>query len=237
MGQIFNVYCDESCHLERDGHKVMVLGAVWCPLEKAKEISLRIREIKARHGLGRHAEVKWTRVSPSKHQMYLDLIDYFFDDDDLLFRGLLVSDKEKLHHRAFGQTHDEWYYKMYFFMLAFILSPKERYRIYLDIKDTRGGERVRQLHDVLSNSKYDFSRQIIQWIQIVRSHEVEMFQLADLLIGAISYANRHIETSATKLAIVERIRSRSGYGLTRNTLMREKKLNLLRWEPSEVTPL
>lgn len=233
MGQTYNVYCDESCHLERDQQLVMVLGAAWCPLEKTKEICLRIREIKTKHGLGQHAEVKWTKVSPSKRELYLDLIDYFFDDDDLFFRGLLVSDKGKLKHELFMQTHDDWYYKMYFQLLTRILAPTERYRIYLDIKDTHGGKKVRLLHEVLSNSMYDFSRKIIERIQIVRSHEVEMFQIADLLIGAISYANRSLDTSTTKLAIVERIRKRSGYGLDRSTLMREKKLNLLRWQPSE----
>jgi len=39
MGQTYNVYCDESCHLQNDGLSVMVLGAVWCPLEKAGPIA------------------------------------------------------------------------------------------------------------------------------------------------------------------------------------------------------
>ena len=34
MSTTYNVYCDESCHLENDGQKAMVLGAIWCPLEK-----------------------------------------------------------------------------------------------------------------------------------------------------------------------------------------------------------
>ena len=43
---LYNVYCDETCHLEHDGINVMVLGAVWCPQNKLKEINQRIREIK-----------------------------------------------------------------------------------------------------------------------------------------------------------------------------------------------
>lgn len=31
MLEVFNVYCDESCHLPNDGNSVMVLGGVWCP--------------------------------------------------------------------------------------------------------------------------------------------------------------------------------------------------------------
>ena len=34
MTQDFDVYCDESGHLEYDQQKVMILGAIWCPLEK-----------------------------------------------------------------------------------------------------------------------------------------------------------------------------------------------------------
>lgn len=34
MSTVYNLYCDESCHLENDGQKAMVLGAVWCPDDK-----------------------------------------------------------------------------------------------------------------------------------------------------------------------------------------------------------
>ncbi|WP_354625811.1 hypothetical protein [Psychromonas sp. MME2] len=43
MSKIYNVYCDESCHLENDGIKSMSLGAMWCPLDKRAEIAKRIR--------------------------------------------------------------------------------------------------------------------------------------------------------------------------------------------------
>ena len=34
MSDIFHVYCDESCHLENDHQNAMVVGAVWCLLDK-----------------------------------------------------------------------------------------------------------------------------------------------------------------------------------------------------------
>ena len=67
----------------------------------------------------------------------------------------------------------------------------------------------------------------------MRSHEVQILQMADLLIGAVSYANRHVSTSSAKQALVERMRKRSGYELTRSTLILEKKVNLFRWQPPE----
>jgi hypothetical protein len=229
MSQVYNIYCDESCHLEKDHQQVMVLGAVWCPVERVREISTRLREIKLRHGLPADFEIKWTKVSPAKVQFYLDVIDYFFDDDDLLFRALIVPDKSLLRHAEFGQSHDDFYYKMYFDMLKVLFSPDARYRVYLDIKDTRGAVKIAKLHDVLCNNQYDFSRQIIERVQLVRSHEVEPLQLADLLIGAVSYVNRNLSTSDAKQALVDRMRRRSGYGLTRTTLYREDKVNLFRW--------
>lgn len=234
MGSNFNIYCDESCHLRNDHQQVMVLGAIWCPAEKVHDISIRIREIKKHHKMKSDFEVKWTKVSPAKAQLYLDLMDYFFDDNDLHFRALIVPNKSLLQHEAFGQDHDTWYYKMYFEMLKVIFSPEAQYRVYLDIKDTRSKAKVDKLHEVLCNNLYDFSRQIIQRVQTVRSHEVEILQLADLLIGTVSYVNRGLTQNAAKAALVNRMKKRSHYSLTRSTLLREEKVNLFCWQASEV---
>jgi|JTFP01.1.fsa_nt_gb hypothetical protein len=235
MSETFNIYCDESCHLENDRQKAMVLGAIWCPLDKTREIAVRLREIKQKHGFPPKFETKWTKVSPAGKAFYLDLIDYFFDDDDLHFRALIVPDKTMLRHDAFpGQDHDVWYYKMYFDMLKVIFSPDARYRVYLDIKDTRGGQKVEKLHRVLCNDRYDFSRKVIERVQLVRSHEIEQLQLTDLLIGAVAYLNRDLHGNAGKLALIERMRRRSGYDLTRSTLLREEKTNIFRWHATEV---
>lgn len=234
MSELYNVYCDESCHLENDHQKVMVLGAIWCSISKRREIADRIREIKLKHNLPAHHEIKWTNVSGGKLNFYLDLIDYFFDDDDLHFRGLVIPDKSLVDHNTFQQSHDEWYYKMYFTMLKTIFDPNSHYRVYIDIKDTRGAERIRKLHDVICNNLYDFSRNIIKAVQLVNSREIQQQQLADLLVGATMYANRGELNSDAKAALVERIKHRSGYSLTQSTLIREEKFNILIWKSNGV---
>ncbi|HET7228546.1 MAG TPA: DUF3800 domain-containing protein [Longimicrobium sp.] len=235
MDSLTNIYCDESCHLEHDHQPVMVLGSVICPGTKTREIAERVREIKARHGVGREFEVKWTKVSPGKVELFRDLVDYFFDDDDLQFR-VLIAEKGGLRHGVFRQTHDQWYYKMYFTLLKALLVPGNRFHIYLDIKDTRGTEKVNRLHEILSNNIYDFDRKIIGRLQQVRSHEVEQIQLADLLIGAVSYTNRGLRGSPAKEALVARVRQRSRYNLRATTLLREQKFNIFRWTPQEPEP-
>ncbi|WP_461788664.1 DUF3800 domain-containing protein [Pedobacter sp.] len=226
----FNIYCDESCHLENDGIKVMGLGAVWFPKHKKDEIFTRIREIKVKHGLPSYFEIKWHKVSPAQEEFYLDLIDYFFDDDDLHFRCLMVSDKDALDHKAYNQTHDDFYYKMYFDLIKIILTPECSHHIYLDIKDTKSQDKIVKLQEYLRKTHYDFEKKIIRKVQHIRSHEAQALQLVDLLLGAITYFHRGLQTSESKLKIIKKIKHRSGYSLIQSTLPKENKLNLFIWK-------
>lgn len=233
--RIFNVYCDESCHLEHNGIPVMAWGAVLCSAGDTRTISEAARRLKIKHGLSRDFEAKWVKVSPAKVTFYLDLIDLFLSDDRLRFRGLVVPDKRLLDHARFEQSHDEWYYKMYFTMLRPIFTAPHRYRIYLDVKDTRGGPKTRELHDVLANSLYDFDRQCIERVQQVRSHESEILQIADVLIGALTYANRGLSSSTAKTAIIERLQAKLGSRvLVRTSSFAAVKFNILVWRAQEV---
>lgn len=240
MANVFNVYCDESCHLLNDQSQVMVLGCVWCCRDRVGEISCRLREIKAKHRLASRTdfgqgrvpfELKWQKVSPAKLVYYRDVVDYFFDDDDLHFRGVIVPDKRMLQHAAFDQDHDTWYYKMCFVLLEPLIDPQQRYHVYLDIKDTQSEQKRRKLEQVLRNKRHDVRGQIIERVQQIRSHESELMQLADLLTGAICYQNRGLTTSEAKQTIIERMKERSRKTLDTTTWLREPKLNLLRWAP------
>lgn len=225
----YNIYCDESCHLENDKQKAMVLGGVWCEKERIYEISSRLKEFKQKNNLDKLFELKWNKVSNGNLKYYEDVIDYFFDNEKLHFRAIVIPDKDKLEHAKFNQTHDDFYYKMYFDLLKVIFQPTTAYNIYIDIKDTNGQTKINKLTEVLRNSHYDFSKQIIKKIQLVRSHESELIQLTDLLIGGISYYNRGLNTSTAKLKLIEKIKHRSGYKLTQSTLLQEQKFNLFIW--------
>lgn len=234
MPERINIYCDESCHLEHDHLGVMVLGAIWCPQARTAALAEEARTLKKRFGLSPEWELKWVKVSGGRLDYYQAVLDWFWQTEDLHFRALVVPDKAKLDHDAHNQTHDEWYYKMYFDLLKVIIDPKQQYNIYLDLKDTRGAAKVSKLHEVLSNAQYDFARSVVQRIQLVRSHEVELLQLADFLSGLIAYVNRELRTSKSKVALTEQLQRASGYSLRRTTLLRENKVNLFRWHAREV---
>ena len=229
----YNVYCDESCHLEHDCQPIMVLGAAWCPLEKTKHLSSLIREIKVHHGLSPNFEIKWNKVSPAKYDFYQDIVDCFFNEQCLHFRALVATDKQKLQHELFGQDHDTWYYKMYFELLKVIFDADSSYRIFLDIKDTRSADKVRNLQEVLCNNIHDFDHRIIPLVQNVRSHEVELLQVTDLLIGIVSYINRGLDSNKGKARLAEHMQQLSGYKLNAKTALAEKKVNIFLWQPSE----
>jgi hypothetical protein len=232
--RMFAVYCDESCHLEHDGSPVMAWGAITCSVTESARIVDAIRALKAAHGLPRLFEVKWTKVSPAKGAFYLALVRLFLEEPHLRFRGVVVPDKALLDHRRFNQSHDDWYYKMYFTMLRPIFCAPHGYRIYLDIKDTRGGPRMRKLQEVLARTLNDVNGRTIQRVQQIHSKESELLQLADLLTGALTYANRSLKTNSAKLAIIDTLRGTLGqYALSRTSPFAEAKFNILVWQAQE----
>ena len=200
------------------------------PRGKHHTLAEELKSIKRQYGVHHGIEVKWTTVSPAKLAFYLAVIDWFFDDPAMRFRAFVVPDKSVLNHDQFDQTHDDFYYKCWYQTIVPLLSRKSVFDVYLDKKDTRSQAKAVKLREVLNNKLLDYDHSIIRRVQHVHSHEVPLFQLADLLLGAISYVHRGLSTSAAKVALIRRIRERSGLTLDRTTLLREEKLNILVWQ-------
>jgi len=211
---------------------IMVIGGVICSCKLRKKIFNEIRNIKIKHNISPFAEIKWTKVSHSKEKFYYDLIDYFFNTPDLGFRAIFLQ-KDTLDHSKFNQTPDEFYYKMYYLMLKGIFEANCQYNIYMDMKDTLGYNKINLLKDICNKlqTRKEYSYELVKKIQEVRSHEVELVQLADLLIGAVGYINRKLTTNQTKIKLIDYIKQRSGYSLTTSTFLKESKFNLFHWEP------
>lgn len=224
----YSLYCDESCHLLNDGNKYMVLGCVWCPTDKVHAIHRRIRDIKCRAGYSPKSELKWTKLSNGNKRPYEQLIDYFFDDDDICFRAVII-DKTGLNHDKYDQTHEEWYYKMLFLLIHTLLDSENTYKIFLDYKDSQSGERSRKLHEILCSERYDFDKKIITNVQCLPSKEIGLIQLCDVLIGSISYDQRQLFSNKGKIELIQLIKDRSRKSLKMSTLPSERKLNLFFW--------
>ena len=229
---ITNIYCDESCHLPNDGQPVMVLGAVICPKDHARDVAVSLRQVRVRHELSPNLEIKWGGVSPAKVDFFLDVIGVFWQDPLLHYRAV-VAPKMSLDHKIFNQTHDDWYHKMYYQLLSHLITSngEDKFRIYIDIKDTQSAAKLRMLHDILCNGLHDFDHKYLESVQALHSHEVPLIQLADLLTGAVSYAARGLESSAAKHQLVSALQDRTGRPIEKTTWLSEKKFNVFAWEP------
>lgn len=226
-----NIYCDESCHLEHDSSNAMVIGAISCDKDIASEINKRIKSIKQKHHVYKYAEIKWVKVSKSKIEMYKELIDLFFEYDNLLFKAVVASDKDKL---VFGNdlpAYNDLYYRIYYLVLKEMLEVGFCYDIYIDIKDTRGSTKIESLKDVLNGTLYKFYDTTVNKIQLVRSDQIELMGLVDLLIGAVSYKNRELNNSQAKLELVRYIEQKINKPLNRTTPKYIKKFNIFQWRP------
>lgn len=232
---MYNIYCDESCHLPNDNSEVMVLGAITCKKSEKQNIFEDIRSIKAKHNVSTWNEIKWTKVSLSKIDMYKELIDYFFDNKNISFRGLVAKNKSELDHTRYNNSdYNTWYYKMYFTLLNPLIEYDSYYNIFIDIKDTNGGPRVRKLRKVLCNNIYDSKEEVIKGIYQINSRESEILQLTDLLIGSISYLHRGLykeDSNKGKDILIKHIIEKGNIDLYKKTSKYEAKFNLFIWNP------
>jgi hypothetical protein len=234
----FNIYCDESCHLENDGQSIMILGYIKVNDEEGEDLRHKFKYLQRIHRSP--TELKWNTVSASRMPYYRSLIDAFFEFNHISFRCILVSNKHDLDHQQFNDgDHDSFYYKLVYLLLNNRwLTPnihnghKREYRVFLDIKDTRGRERLAKIKQVFANQHY--SESPFLGFQHLHSHDSFWIQLADFFIGAVGYKARgeHLQpnASATKKEIINYLEYKSGYLLDQPTSPFEHKFNIFNFQ-------
>lgn len=226
-----NIYSDESRHLKGQGPN-MIIGGIWCRSDHVQAVSDKVALIKHKHGIPVRREIKWTKVSNSKLAYYQDLVRLFFEDDHLYFRAIVIP-VENLHHEAFEQSPEDFYYKMQYVMLTNIVRKREAsFKIYLDYKDTWSYARSQKLANYLSN-KMEFSSRDFA-AQPVRSYESSLLQLADLFIGAVGAKNNSLPIGQAKTALIQAIQDQAFQNLDVQTPYGVDKFNVFKWHPQEL---
>lgn len=225
----YNIYCDESCHLKNDESDIMVLGAIKCKTDDAQSINSDILDIKDQFGIPLEREIKWSKVSPACVDYYAALIDYFFSNDALQFRGYVCRGKKEIRDDGIDD-YNTWYYKMYYSTLEKLIDRDiySKYNIYLDKKDTIGYEKVQTLKNYLNRH---YHKKIVPRMQTVDSSDIAILQLTDLLIGAISYKHRGLSSSSAKCTLIHLFEQRSGQDLLLTVPQYKTKANWFIWTP------
>ena len=228
--QIINIYCDESCHLENEKCKTMVVACIRCPKEKVKEISNNIIEIKKKHKIWKFAEIKWTKVSESKRAFYVDLLNYFFESSFLRFRAIVI-DKSTLDHPARHQNHNTWYFKMIYYLVDKVLQVNKSYNVYVDKKENsyQARHELKLTEQFLKRDCEDIK------FQNITSYQSEIMQLNDFIQGIVCYYNRGLhlneEGCKTKKELVKIVES---HGIKLGETNYDKKFNILFWRSSSL---
>ncbi len=219
--KVYNFYCDESCHLRNDGKQFMILGYISVPDYRTCSLKKELKILRTKYK--NTLEVKWTYLNEWNFEFYSRLVDWFFSRSDIRFRAIIV-DKYRYIKDKCGDDYDKFYYLMYYQLIYHMLDTGVNYNIYLDIKDNLSHHRITELQKILN-----VQMGVIKKIQHVRSHELDLLQLCDLLIGAISYHLNHTaKSSLPKLRLIEKIRNRSRTDLENTTGKSFYKFNLFR---------
>lgn len=224
----YNVYCDESCHLKSNNSKYILIGAVYCPKFKVKKINEYIEHLKENYNLSNKIELKWNKIDKKTEKLYLDIIAYFFNNDDLKFR-VIVIDKTKLNHEKYNQTENDFYHKSYYEMLKYIITPGNSYNIYPDIKDTNSYYYHQIMLDYLRFKMSDTNKKTIKKVQPIRSYEAPILQINDILIGALSYYYRGLSENRIKLTIVNEINKFYQNSFDVSSYYNNTKFNIFIW--------
>lgn len=198
--------------------------------KQSKKINKYINEIKISNGIPSNEELKWHKISKANIKLYTDVINYFFDKDQLNFRAIII-DKRKLHHRDYKHTENEFYHISYYIMLKYIITPGNSYNIFPDIKDTNSYHNHKIVRDFLRKKYGNDDGKTIKQVTPIRSYESNILQLTDILIGALSYYYRGLNSNEAKVQIINKIKEKLPYSIDRSTAYNKIKFNILLWEP------
>ena len=227
----FDIYCDESrqeyfAARPADGQERFVLiGGLWVIAEKRELLKDQIKQLRAAHNV--HGEFKWTRVSPSRLSFYLNLVDLFFASDAIRFRCLVLPANQLDAIRFHGGDNELMFYKFYYQLLHHWLLDFNTYRIFTDLRTNRVQQRLEKLREVLDASNR-FAN--IASVQALPSEQLDLLQLADMLIGAVGYRFHSEKSSSAKLDVMRKIEAQLGHPI-QPTRKNEEKFNVYCWRP------
>ncbi len=203
------VYCDESRHDHSAVNPYMAIGGMWLPRSLKESLTKEFRKLRAEVGL--KGEVKWSKVSAKKLDAYQKLVDFFFDQEDLRFRVILV-DQSKVDVKTFhGNDRELGFYKFYFEMLEKWILPDHQYLILLDYKRNAGADRYTTLRRVLDNATK--GKAWIDDLTVIDSHQSPLAQISDLLTGATAAHWCGIKPASPKKTLARYIGNRRGASL------------------------
>ncbi len=218
------VYCDESRHDGGLQNSHMAIGSLWMPRDQKAAISKAFRE--KCDAVGLRGEVKWSKVSRQKLEAYESLVDFFFRQEALKFRAIVVDQRKLDLTRFHGADRELGFYKFYYEMLHPWMEEGNEYLVLLDFIQNKEARRFTELRKVLENKL--MGRAWIRDLTVIDSHRTPLGQLVDLLTGAVAAAwCGSLPADSPKRDFLKYLEQHRGSPITRESPSAAKeKLNL-----------
>ena len=231
--KIYSIFCDESCYLQFDNSDIMCIGAIIVPDADLCAYKYELKRIKRKYGILH--ELKWNTVSRTHLAMYDEILRLFFASS-MVFRSVLIKNKTNIRAHSLGRDeYNMFYYSVVERLIRFSIRHNSNnvnsYRIFLDLKDNNGKIKLATIQSELVSMIGTTDE--IQSLQNIRSHESQFIQLADIIIGAITYRARGLDGSEAKSHIVKLIEELSGYQLDEGTEPGDDKFAIYDFQPKK----
>lgn len=229
----YNIYCDES-RVENKNSDKMTIGALILLRSKKEKTVEEIKNILMKYKF--NYELKWSKVGDKYMDLYKELIDYFFENSSLSFRGIIV-DKRKVQFKKYHNGSMETaFYKFYYIMLKAKLVSQTEYYIFLDKKPSRDRNIVNALNHFLEFHIFKNKKDCkIKHMQSYDSDNNLLIQLSDFFTGLLGFACNNYELkSSFKYEIVKYFEEKSGReDLCRTSFLSEEKFNIFVWKETD----
>ena len=205
----------------------MVIGSLWLPSAHREELKAEIHTLRNRHKIG--GEFKWGKLSHSKVDFYLDLLDLFFaQGNELRFRCISVA-RERVDLFQYHEGDQELgFYKFYYQLLHHWILDLNEYQFFCDFKLNRDRSRLHVLQRCLDYA--NLTSRILD-VQAVKSEESVLLQFSDVLTGAASARlNQSLTEGTAKCRFVHELEERLGRKIC-PTWRSEQKFNVFEIQP------
>jgi hypothetical protein len=226
----FDIYCDEShpdvfWSKSESRARFLLIGGLWLPTEERATIKASIRQLRNQYAF--HEEIKWHKVHGGRRQFYNALIDLFIAYELRLRFRCIAVEGDKVDMVRFHQNDEELgFYKFYYQMVKHWLDDFNEYRVFCDEKTNRAGDRLETLHRTLDCANLTSN---VLSVQALPSHEVDLIQLADFLLGmASSRLNETVAPGSSKDLLIRRLEQALHLNRLGPTRKSEPKFNIFK---------
>lgn len=189
-----SIYCDESRHEGQSEQRYMVIGGLWLPRARRRDLLDKLRAVGQAHGI--QGELKWNKISRLSLPGYKAAVEVLAADPDVHFRCIVVDKTKVDADKYFRSDRQLGFWVFYWHCLKQWMGNGNVYFVSIDFKPAGLTSGPRRLKEFLDHECV--GRAWVRSLECVDSHENLFCQMADILIGAVGYEENELSASATK---------------------------------------